>query len=311
MKLLETLHQIDIPDGISAADLAVTRISKSRMKNNIDLLRAVEKQLLDQQHLNYALLGRSEGVAITSVLLRFAQVIRDLRTGKIAMPNNNTKSEVASKGLRGLGRCLRWILESSPTSTSDRAADQEVLANEALQLLQWGVKYDALFSQHSAMTRDLTKFEIDEEGKTITFLPPEHINPRFFCSQTDAKKMNDERLAQEYPEEHLAKLSKQWFDSVTWSGGDFHLDDSKVNSAGAIDVANDWLTRTCIPELPPETVLIGCTIAEIRRVLASMYVYALFGTRLEDVVDEQQRRRKLASRLTQKTSSIELRLHKW
>jgi hypothetical protein len=47
------------------------------------------------------------------------------------------------------------------------------------------------------------------------------------------------------------------------------------------------LETTCLPELVGTTRLLGCTVGDLRRVLAALYVYSLFVTKLEDVSDDQ------------------------
>ncbi len=225
----------------------------------------------------------------------YAQVLRDLRSGGIVKPDDRARSQTANEGLRGLGRCFRWIRDSCPTSVVVPTARPDVLADEALELLRWGVDYDPLFNHHSAYSRQLIEVDVDEDNRTITFLPACDVNPRFFCTQTEAKRADDERRAQEFPEQRLAELSKCWFDSAVVTRRGFHFDDSTINDGGAIDVAVEWLKRTCLPELPEGTLLVSCTVADVRRVLAALYVYALFGTRLEEVADQQGLR--MASRV--------------
>ncbi|WP_460185702.1 DUF2934 domain-containing protein [Thermopirellula anaerolimosa] len=47
------------------------------------------------------------------------------------------------------------------------------------------------------------------------------------------------------------------------------------------------MEKTCLPELNAATNLKGCTVGELRRVLATLYVHSLFVTKLEDVSDDQ------------------------
>ena len=44
----------------------------------------------------------------------------------------------------------------------------------------------------------------------------------------------------------------------------------------------------CLPELAATTKLERCTVGDLRRVLASVYVYSLFVTRLEDASENQR-----------------------
>lgn len=252
-----------------------------------NVFRRVEEEVLDKLHRQFALLCRNETTAVEALLRRYARILRDLRTGKIAKPSDDAKSETANEGLRGLGHCLRWIRKCCPTSLHVPTPEPNQLANEALDLLRWGVTYDVLWNQHSACSRGLVVADVDEQNKTITFLPQRDVNPQFFCTQIEAKKADDERLARACPDSRLAALSKAWCDSVASTGQKMSFDDVTIRTSGAIDVASAWMEKTCLPELADATVLLGCTVGELRRVLAALFVYSLFVTKLEDVADDQ------------------------
>jgi len=158
-----------------------------------------------------------------------------------------------------------------------------------MQLLRWGVDYDPIWNQHSAYSRGRVEVTIDEQNKSIVFLPQTALDPRFFCTQIEAKKADDERLAGDRPDDQLAELSEAFFDSVKYSEQGMHFDCGTLKSSGAIDVAYGWMKTTCLPELADSINLFQCTVGELRRVLATLYVYSLFVTKLEDVSDDQPR----------------------
>jgi len=126
--------------------------------------------------------------------------------------------------------------------------------------------------------------------KVITFLPLRDVNPRFFCTQVEAKKADDQRRAVARPDSQLAVLGKTWCDSIRLSAGGIRFDDATIRTCGAIDVAYSWMEKTCLPELTASTNLAGCTVEELRRVLATLYVHSLFVTKLEDASDDQPER---------------------
>jgi hypothetical protein len=117
------------------------------------------------------------------------------------------------------------------------------------------------------------------------------IDPHCFCTQVESKKANDKRLETLYPEERLAQLSRGWYGSAQRSAGGVVLDDAEIRDSGAIDVAAEWLEKTCLPELPGTTSLVDCTLGELRRVLAALHVHSLYPTKLEDVADDHQETR--------------------
>ena len=58
-----------------------------------------------------------------------------------------------------------------------------------------------------------------------------------------------DRLARARPDTHLASLSKEWYDSVTFSGHGLRFDDVTISESGAVDVAVSWMEKTCLSEL--------------------------------------------------------------
>ena len=256
-------------------------------RDNDDVLRRVEREVLDSNCQQFSLLRRNEGTALDGLFRCYAQILRELRTGKIPKPSDNAKSQTANEGLRGLGHCLRWVKEYCPSILLVPTPAPDVLAHEALELLRWGVAYDPIWNQHSAYSRGLVDAEVDERNKAIVFLPRRDVNPHFFCTQVEARKADDERLASARPDSQLAVLSKTWYDSVTSSGQGMRFNDATIRASGAIDVASSWMEKTCLPELADATSLMGCTVGKLRRVLATLYVYSLFVTKLEDVSDDQ------------------------
>lgn len=252
-----------------------------------ELLRRIEQEVLDQHRRQCGLLARHENVAVEVLLRCYAQILRDLRTGKIPKPSDDAKSQTANEGLRGLGHCLRWIRECCPSRLVVPSATPYVLAREALELLQWGVAYDPIWNEHSAYSRRLVNTEVDQRNKVITFLPRRDVNPRFFVTQIEAKKADDQRRAADRPDAQLAERARTWCDSVRVSGQGLRFDDATIPYSGAVDVAALWMEKTCLPELDGGTSLKACTVDELRRVLATLYVHSLFVTKLEDVSDDQ------------------------
>ena len=251
------------------------------------ILRLIEAEVLDQRHRQCAILSRNETAAVRTLFRCYAQGLRDLRTGKVPKPSDDVKSQTADKGLRGLAHCLRWVKRYCPSRLVVPTPAPVVLAGEAMKLLKWGAAYDPIWNEHSAYSRGLVGADVDELNKTITFLPQRDVDPRFFCTQVESKKADDERLASAPPDAQLVALSKTWFDSVTPFARGMRFDDATIRGSGAIEVASSWMDKTCLPELDAATSLMDCTVGELRRVLATLYVYSLFVTMLEDFADDR------------------------
>ena len=139
----------------------------------------------------------------------------------------------------------------------------------------------------SAVRSIRVQIEINRSTKEITFKPWDEVDPHFFCTQTESKKCNDERDAHSRVDDQLAGVSASWFESVNHDGVHLQFDDSIIRASGAIEIAESWLTERCLPELPNATSLGGCTVEDVRRVLACLYVHSLYVTKLEDVADDQ------------------------
>lgn len=252
------------------------------------ILRLIERTVLDQHHRQCQILCCNQATAAEQLLRRYARILRDLRTGKISKPSNDSKSQTASDGLRGLAHCLRWIKACCPSKVITPSPGAAVLDQQALELLQWGVTYDPIWNEHSAYSRNLVDAKVDVQDHLIEFLPRCDFGSHFFCTQVEAKKADDERLGKASPDAQLAKLSKAWCESLRLSSRGMHFGDATIRDSGAIEVACEWMEKTCLPELASTAQLMGCTLQELRRVLATLYVYSLFVTKLEDVSDDLQ-----------------------
>ncbi|MBL8820640.1 MAG: hypothetical protein JNL58_31750 [Planctomyces sp.] len=257
-----------------------------------EVVRGIEESVLDQHHLNYPLLIRSERRAIFAILNEISVIIRGLRTGKIAKTSDDGRSETINQGLRGLAHCLRWIKTLCSVEDERQIADENSLSNEAMTLLRWSVKYDVLFNQHTAYSRNvggrrLVEAEVNEAERVITFSSIFSGSHRYFVSQVESKKRNDEREAQLSPEPELSQRSKPWFASAKPSVTGLQFDYATIRSGGALQVAESWLESTFFPGIRSQVSLGDFTVGELRRVLGFVHVYSLFRTRLEDFADDR------------------------
>ena len=169
-----------------------------------EIMGQVEKDILDRAHQRLNVLFRNEEDAIAAIFRCYAKILLDLRTGRIAKPSDDARLQTANEGLRGLGHCLRWIRTCCPTGFVIPAPRGARALDEVFELLHWGVEYDFLFCQHSACRGNLVKVDADKSAKTITFRADHNVDPQFFCSQVEAKKVDDQRFAGKCPEGQLA-----------------------------------------------------------------------------------------------------------
>lgn len=251
--------------------------------NAKQLFQHVEDRVLDKVHKRFSILFRGEALGVKLLLRAAAQSLRELCNHALMRHDDYEKVIGENRILGSLSHCLRWIREHSHHEVP--YADFERLAQEARDLLRWGSQYDTLWNEHSAYRGSFSRFEVDESTKTIAFAPTYDPDPRFFCSQCEAKRRNDERMASTRPETQLLELSRDWFDSGPMFSADSDFDDTAIARSGAIDVAQEWLDTICVPELDGTATLPTGTVADLRRVLAAIYVYSLFRTALEVKAD--------------------------
>ncbi len=260
---------------------------------NDRILRAIECQVLDRHHLKYSLLQRNVNDAISALLQCYGDVVRDLRNGSIPKNSDDARHQTENGGFRGLPHCIRWIQSNCPRLIRVPSPGNDQLRNEALALLQWGVKYDPLYNQHTAYTRKtngqrFVEAEVSDVEKSITFRSRSTIDPRFFVSQVEARKADDARQATVYPDHELAQRFAAWLRSVNVGQDRVRFDDKVIASSGALDVAIEWLRASCLPELA-DTVRLGkFSAGSLRRFLAAFHVSSLFRIKLEDHSDQQQ-----------------------
>lgn len=255
------------------------------------ILREVENDVLDRYHYRFTLLTRYANVAIAAVLRECVNVFRGLRSGAIPKNTEHAKEHTANEGFRGIAHCLRWIRTRCPQLSTVPTPSEAILSTEARDLLRWGATYDPLYNEHTAFSRwisgkRLAEARVDTESRTITFIPPSHVDPLFFVSQVEARRAESQRQAAEYPDAQLCELSKSWFDSAQLIQGRICFDDTRIASSGALQVVLDWLNGNCLPELLDDCWLGGFSAGALRRILAAIHVAALFRVRLEDVSDE-------------------------
>jgi hypothetical protein len=262
------------------------------MNEDERILREVERDILDDFHMRYPLLSRNANGAIAAVLRVFVDLLRELNTGAIPKDTEHAKEKTANEGFRGIAHCLRWIRICCPRLNTVPNPGEKVLLAEARDLLRWGVSFDALYNQHTAYSRRirgkrLVEAKVDNENKTITFLP-QQVDPRFFISQVEAQRAENARQSVAYPDADLSKLSKPWFDSTRPGRAGIRFDDTKIVSSGALQIAVDWLSTTCLPDLSDNRSLGEFSVGGLRHVLAAIHVASLFRVRREDVSDSHR-----------------------
>jgi len=252
------------------------------------ILRQVEAEVLDTYRRRFPILSREQDAAIEAVFREIAHVVRNLRMNRPDARTVAEKHSIASDGVAGLGHCIRWIIHDCPWRILlPTATSRQILQQEAMAMLKWGVVYHPLWGQHSAYSRGLATISVDKSTKTITFIPDMEVDHRFFVSQMEAKKADDERRSQDEPsEDEFAQLTHSWRSSVHWNYRGLRFNDLALVESGAIEPAVILMKHTCMPELPDTTHLAGVSIGDVRRVLGAIYTYSRAVTSFENEMDD-------------------------
>src|SRR5262245_1903802 len=108
------------------------------------MIRELERDLLDQRHRRFPLMQREQALAIAHVLKVHADAYRDFRKMDL--------SEIGDVDLRtilhflnaGTAHAVRWLLDPAGTTPNQARPPWTVLDEEAIELIKWGGSYAEL-----------------------------------------------------------------------------------------------------------------------------------------------------------------------
>src|SRR5204863_5706744 len=106
------------------------------LEPNDQLVRQLEAELLDRNHLGFAILRRGQQTAVSHLLKILGDILRDFETGKIP-----SRSTMAMTTVEAAEHAIRWVLSECQEGTHEPGVDWEQKDAEALDFLGWGVHY--------------------------------------------------------------------------------------------------------------------------------------------------------------------------
>lgn len=193
--------------------------SPSISSEDISLIRKIENELLDCEYKKYAILHRSNDLALGYLLKIYGDISRDLTN----FPNDYTEqmiNMIVTLMERGLAHCIRWILRS--TSSSDRKVlpsevprvNNTALNNEAAEFLTFGREYHTIFMDHVAWSRDAMNVSIDQTSKIVRFSNKPNLDWGFYESQFQASNEEIRRYHEGVPLSNFLEDLKKWMRGV-------------------------------------------------------------------------------------------------
>jgi hypothetical protein len=256
------------------------------MENMRQAIRRVEREVLDRYHKQFDLLLRPDEVAIRFILMAYGDALRHYERVRGEGALFRGQRYWVQSFTHGLSHCLRWLAAEPSRQIVVPAASPEQVYQEAKKLLLWSANYEALAGDHSAWSRGYIQAEIDEAAKTVTFSNPGDANAALFARQTEALQMlmdNDEHPA---PIDALREDFGQFISSAAFGIHGLHLPWQQRERRNIVQAVYQWLEQALWPELAPETDLDGLTLADVRHLLAFLYIFCCYRMWMTDLSED-------------------------
>ena len=253
--------------------------------DEMERIRQVERDVLDQEHRRLDLINRRSPLAIGHLLKVYGDAVRDVNRGVDTKTFIHARFKVNMIGY-GLGHCLRWLLENQVTSVVLPAEQCEVLDREAAEFLGWGTAYALLANDRTAWKANLITAEIDEARKRISFGVPAAADCRWFVQQIEAQQATIDERVENRPDETLRA------DCLVWIG------DSQLRQTGlqgsyrrrprfVVEVMEGWVAHSVLPTLDGGEDLNGFSFAQFRIFVSSLLPFCLYHCWFEDEADRR------------------------
>lgn len=253
-------------------------------QDNPQAFRQIEEQILDLHYKHYPFILRNDEDAIPGLLRAFGDLVRRSFYDQ-SLQTERHKQNFIDKAAT-LGHCFHWLdLEPEhPLILPDNSP--RIIEKEALDLLDWGVRYHELVLNHVAVTRGEKVANLDAATRTIEFRYKDQCDPFFLLTQ----RADELQLAKSYyesmPLKELQAEFRRWLDQhrtalLRRSDG---LPSIRPGDP-AYQLAAQWATEQIWPELGPETSLDGFSLGDFRAIYAGLIVNCAFLAWTEEIED--------------------------
>lgn len=150
----------------------------SSEQDNRRAVRHLEKTVLDREYKRFNLIYRNDEVAILELFRVFGDTVRGMIHHLGPMTERQRQNQMDGQAA-ALGHCFKWIAEEPEHNILlDEPSPQRVV-QEALALLEWGVRYHELYLDHVAFSREEKIAAVNEEERTVEIRYRNPFNPFF------------------------------------------------------------------------------------------------------------------------------------
>jgi hypothetical protein len=253
-----------------------------------DLIRRVEREVLDIHHLDYPLLRLSQDGAVTRLLKMTGDITRQNLLQKV-LGTSSEDSLHRGMGLltRGLSHCLRWVLKGCSV-IGDLKGDHSQEDQWALDLLRWGINYALLATDHVAWSKSTQAASADERERVITFHPFLEMDVGFYSRQASADvNWWRSRALENFPMDAFVKIFNEWQRKSEWTSAGLEFESTLVRRHHEFAAMHEWTERQLFPELAPDCSLGEYTIGDLRQFFACLFTTCECVRTLEDEVDRR------------------------
>jgi hypothetical protein len=250
-----------------------------------DLIRQIEREVLDVHHRSYPLLRLSQNLAVTRLL----KITGDLSRQRLFRASSEDSVHRAmGRVTRGLSHCLRWALNGCSVVGDLRGNDHAQEDEWALEFLRWGTNYGLLATDHVAWSKALQAASVDPSERVITFHPFLDMDVGFYTRQALADlNWCRSRTIDSFPAESFARIFIDWQRKSEWTNAGLEFESTVVRRHNEFATVRLWIDRQLFPELPSDRCLGEYNLGDLRQFFASLYTICECVRTLEDEVDQR------------------------
>ena len=244
----------------------------------------VEKDVLDTKYEKFNLIYRKQDEALPHLLKIVGDYWREAR-------NDLPKSEFLSSALlestmSGLEYCIKWIILSPGKYIKLPKANNFILDKEASEFLDWGIQYHKLVLDHVAYRKKLIQVKIDEEHKTIEFMPTTDFSKQFLLTQSMDAQTSLHTLFSGLPLGAIKADFPLWKNNLKFNETGIDSTISASRLFNAYPATLRWLESFVLPEISSTDFLGDYTLNDFRKFFAALFLHCTYWTWIEDSTDK-------------------------
>ena len=255
-------------------------------KNATDLIRKVEREVLDTYHRTFALLRRSQKVAIVNLLRIHGNSLREMRRSYAASTDTAIITRLNAL-TAGTTQAIRWALTETEANGDNYTVATPQLDRETMDLWVWATNYMSLAADHIAWSRGVLAAAVDENTRTISFHPSRDYDHSFFIGQLFSWQKQFEYFLTSAPAPALAALYREWTRRMRRDESGIHIPPDFATRIRPMGTLLEWARSRILPEIDAESDFAGYTLREFCRVYAVLWTHAFCICAFEDAYDQR------------------------